>query len=103
MRVMDAGEGAGVDQPFGKAWTRDRLASPEGYVTPEIHVRGERLGDGGTQLTIVEVGSDAGTPSHRAFHARNFELELEVMKRLEPEDAERFYAGSLRAGRRAEE
>lgn len=101
MSVSESSQDAGQEEPWGRSHQTFAVADG-GAGSSGGHVMALRLADGGTRLVVLSRRFDGGTAAPAIFQSRNFDQELRIMRLLRPEDAERFYSGSLQAGRRAE-
>jgi len=74
--------------------------SQDGKQHPGLKVVVEPLGDR-TWLAIFRIPWGAPEIDDRDLYARDVDTELEVLRKLAPEDARRFEQGSYAAGKRA--
>ncbi len=97
---------AGQALPHGREWRGGvSLYGQNSQIPPApVRVAAEALGERRTRLVFlrdVPDGPEARRLEARDVDARLWDLELKLLRRLEPKDARRLEDGALRAARRA--
>ncbi|MFL5320944.1 MAG: hypothetical protein ACJ790_14875 [Myxococcaceae bacterium] len=91
MAVIHEGPDAGTPQPWGMLYARE--TSADGGYGYGLSIEARQT-DAGTTVVVHHVTLSAD------YDMRDYELELEILRRLQPELASRIAAGATRAAAR---